>query len=110
VGAVDRVDVEDAMEAVAMATVVEDVTNVAVAVVVAETVATIAISLAKYVAKLGMKPKTAGTATPTMKKKKKKKRRRRRKVSMPCPMEWTQIGMATSPPLTTSPVSLTSSP
>jgi hypothetical protein len=107
VGAVDRVDVEDAMEAVAMATVVEDVTNVAVAVVVAETVATIAISLAKYVAKLGMKPKTAGTATPTMKK---KKRRRRRKVSMPCPMEWTQIGMATSPPLTTSPVSLTSSP
>jgi phage portal protein BeeE len=54
VGAVDRVDVEDAMEAVATATVVEDVTNVASTVVVAETVATIAISLARYVAKLGM--------------------------------------------------------
>jgi hypothetical protein len=104
VGAVDRVDVEDVTEAVAMATVVEDVTNVAATVVVVETVATVAISLAKYVAKLGMKPETAGTATPTM------KRRRRRKVPMPCPMEWTQIGMATSPPLTTSSVSSTSSP
>jgi hypothetical protein len=99
------------MEVVAKATVVEDVTNVAAAVVAAETVATVATSLARYVAKLGMKPGTAGTATLTMKKKKKKKKRkRRRKVPMPCPMEWTQIGMATPEPPTTSPVSSTSSP
>jgi hypothetical protein len=104
---VDRVDVEDAMEAVAMATVVEDITNVAATVVVAEMVATVAISLARYVAKLGMKPRTAGTANPMMKKKKK---RRMRKVPMPCPMEWTQTGMATPAPLITSPVSSTSSP
>jgi hypothetical protein len=37
-GMVDRVDIEDAMEAVATTTVVEDVTNVAAVVVVAETV------------------------------------------------------------------------
>jgi hypothetical protein len=105
VGAVDRVDAEDAMEAVATETVVEDVTNVEVAVVVAETVRTVAISLARYVAKPGMRLGTAGTATPTMKKKK-----RRRRVPMPCPMEWTQTGMATLEPQITSPVSSTSSP
>jgi hypothetical protein len=107
VGAVDRADAEDAMEAVAMATVVEDITNVVASMVAAETVATVATSLARYVANLGMKLGTAGTATPTMKKKKK---RRRRKVPMPCPMEWTQTGMVTPEPPTTSPVSSTSSP
>jgi hypothetical protein len=105
---INRVDVEDAMEAAATATVVEDVTNATAAVVVAETVATVAISLARYVAKLGMKPGIAGTATPMMKKK--NRRRRRRKEPMPCPMEWTPTGMATPAPLITSPVSSTSSP
>jgi hypothetical protein len=110
---VDRVDAEDAMEAVATETMVEDVTNVEAAVVVAETVATVAISLPRYVAKPGIRLETTGTATPTMKKKKKKKKKknkRRRRVPMPCPMEWTQTGMETLEPQITSPVSSTSSP
>jgi hypothetical protein len=116
-GLVDVAIMEDAEEAVVLATavVVVAVAAVVVAVVVAVAAVVVAVAAeaaktatwlrARFAASQAMKPGSVGTATP-----KTKKKRRKKREPMQCPMAWTQTGLAAPAPPTTSPVSSTSSP